>query len=434
MTIDEFGRKIKQSHPEYGDMSDADVGSKMIQKYPQYKDMVDQPPTPQSNPVKTLASNAVESIPAAGGVLGGLGGGIAGAAAGGIGALPGSAIGVAGGTGAGLAVRDTLRPFVGSSEKASAREAVVEPLVAGATDLLTGGLMLGGGKVLSSIGKFATEKLPVKMMNQVFKETLPETRAALKKGEEKLGETLGEIALKKGEKGGAEAIWQQATAKIDDLENGLQQVLANAQESVPIQKIRDTIAPLIKRYRDAGNEADAVALEHRLENIVNSNGELIPLQKANEIKRTLYTEARNAYNKVSSETMEGIKAIARGLKEGIEEGAGPMKKTIQQINKDLSYHGRIADSMVDRIARVGRNEMLSLKNASLLAGGVAGAAPTGGASMLPFIGAMGMTTPGMTTMAQTLKSAPKIIDPLAQTAKKGIDFVRRLGTQAVANQ
>lgn len=42
MTIEEFGRTVKQKHPEYNDLSDADLGSKMLVKFPQYKDMVNQ--------------------------------------------------------------------------------------------------------------------------------------------------------------------------------------------------------------------------------------------------------------------------------------------------------------------------------------------------------------------------------------------------------
>ena len=41
MNIEEFGKTIKQKHPQYNDLSDKDLGEKMLAKYPQYKDMVD---------------------------------------------------------------------------------------------------------------------------------------------------------------------------------------------------------------------------------------------------------------------------------------------------------------------------------------------------------------------------------------------------------
>lgn len=40
MTIDEFGKTIKQKYPQYQDIDDSELGQKMIEKYPQYNDMV----------------------------------------------------------------------------------------------------------------------------------------------------------------------------------------------------------------------------------------------------------------------------------------------------------------------------------------------------------------------------------------------------------
>jgi len=47
MKIEEFGQKIKAKHPEYQDLSDADLGQKMITKFPQYQDLVDKVETPK---------------------------------------------------------------------------------------------------------------------------------------------------------------------------------------------------------------------------------------------------------------------------------------------------------------------------------------------------------------------------------------------------
>lgn len=43
MTIDEFGRTIKQRYPEYQQYSDSDIGQQMLNKYPQYKSQVTVP-------------------------------------------------------------------------------------------------------------------------------------------------------------------------------------------------------------------------------------------------------------------------------------------------------------------------------------------------------------------------------------------------------
>jgi len=40
MTINEFGKTIKQKYPQYNDLPDSELGKKMLAKYPQYQDMV----------------------------------------------------------------------------------------------------------------------------------------------------------------------------------------------------------------------------------------------------------------------------------------------------------------------------------------------------------------------------------------------------------
>ena len=48
MSLEQFGQTIKAKHPEYGDLSNADVATKVLAKYPQYKDMV-APQAPTQN-------------------------------------------------------------------------------------------------------------------------------------------------------------------------------------------------------------------------------------------------------------------------------------------------------------------------------------------------------------------------------------------------
>lgn len=40
MTIEKFGKTIKQKYPQYQDMSDLELGEKMLAKFPQYQDMI----------------------------------------------------------------------------------------------------------------------------------------------------------------------------------------------------------------------------------------------------------------------------------------------------------------------------------------------------------------------------------------------------------
>lgn len=47
LTFEQLGQRVKQTHPEYNDLSDYEVGSRVVSKYPQYRDMVETPNVPQ---------------------------------------------------------------------------------------------------------------------------------------------------------------------------------------------------------------------------------------------------------------------------------------------------------------------------------------------------------------------------------------------------
>jgi len=42
MTIEEFGKQIKNKYPQYSDLPDSDLGQKMLSKYPQYQELLNQ--------------------------------------------------------------------------------------------------------------------------------------------------------------------------------------------------------------------------------------------------------------------------------------------------------------------------------------------------------------------------------------------------------
>lgn len=259
-----------------------------------------------------------------------------------------------------------------------------------------GALMSGIAKILEKGGKGTAKRL----MNSVFKEPLKETRSALSKG----GESLGEQALRKGEVGGTEGLYTKALGRIQGLEDDLQNSLIDSPQVVNINSIKKVTAPLVAKYRQAGNNTAADAIESRIMGIEGANGANIPASAANEIKRSIYDEARNAYGTEASANMEGLKAIARGIKESLDNIPG-----VSQINKDLSYYGRTADSMADKLARGGRNNVLGLTQGVLAGGGLAAAPATMGLSLAPALamGAMGSTV-GKTGAAQALNKGGEL--------------------------
>ena len=275
-----------------------------------------------------------------------------------------------------------------------------------AANTIGGGIGGGGAKILTrglqSAGRVATDTLPKKVMNSVFKEPLKDTRAAVKSGTK----TLGEMALERGEKGlSDEKIYQNAVTRINQLEDELTNKLASSKRIVPIADIRKAVEPLVKKYQAAGNVADAQAILDRIDGLEAYHGKSMPVSVANEVKRTLYDEARNGYGKTASETIEGIKAIARGFKEAIAskvDGA-------DEINKQLSYNGRIADSLVDRMSREGRNKMFGLTDTIM----AAPALVAGPAALLPVAAKKALeSTAGATAIANTLNTAGNVVNPM----------------------
>lgn len=248
----------------------------------------------------------------------------------------------------------------------------------------------GAGQLLNKAGKLATETAPKKIMNTVFKEPLKDTRAAISKGTK----TLGEEALERGERGlSDEKIYENAVTRLNQFEDELQSKLIESKRIIPIADLKQAVAPLVKKYQSSGNLNDAQAILNRIDALETYHGKAIPVSIANEIKRTLYDEARNSYGKLSSESMEGIKALAKALKEGIASKVPGASK----INEQLSYNGRIADSLIDSMARSGRNRMLGITDSILTVGGIAGVPATGGASMLPALASKALESTGTAT-------------------------------------
>ncbi len=267
----------------------------------------------------------------------------------------------------------------------------------------------GAGKLLSTVTK-GTSKM---MMNSEFKEPIKNTKAAVSKGQ-----TLGEEALQRGEKGtSAEAIFNKANSKVQSIEDDLQNTLLDSNKKVSLDNVRKAVDPLIKEYRQAGNTGAADAIEQRLAKIEAANGGNLPAPLANEVKRSIYDEISKAYGTEASANTEGLKGIARAIKDELAGIPG-----VAQSNKDLSYYGRIADSMRDKIVREGRNGLFGgLGRSVVLGGGLAAAPFTSGASLLPAIG-LGV---GGTTAVKT--GGANALNALGNMSLPGIQQLARIG-------
>lgn len=280
-----------------------------------------------------------------------------------------------------------------------------------------GSLVKGAGATLGGL----TKKLPERIMGSVFKEPIKTTRAGIAKGG-----SLGKEALAKGEVGTTKRIYEGAVKQIDNTEDELQQLLINSKGTVKVSDLRKAVKPLIDDLEDAADTTRAANILNRIAALEVRHGKNIPASAANGIKRRLYKEADAAYGTDKAGEMEGVKALARGIKESLENISGVPKDSISQLNKNLSYYGRIRNSMLDKLTRDERNQLLGLSDIPFGAGVlVPGAAPAavGGYLTKKALG----TTIGKTTLAQGLNKAGQGLDKVPSAVGAGITKTGQIG-------
>lgn len=288
-------------------------------------------------------------------ILGGAGGAVAGGVLGPAGVIGGGAFGAAGG--------ETLAQLL-SGEKANIGAVGRE----GALGAIPLGKILGlGGRIAS---KPLTQALPKTLMNRLFKEPLKrETLASVK-----AGKSLGEQALDRGIKGlNDEQIYAKAVTKLNEFEDVLRFKLGNSSQAVSLKSIKDEVNPLIKKLTDAGNLNAVNTIATRLTNLEAAHGKQIPVALANNVKRTLYGEVRKDYGKLASEEKEGIKTIARGLRENIAKKVPGSN----EINQELKFWGRLVDSLEEKMTNEQRKKIFGLIDTLFAGGGMLGGGPLG---------------------------------------------------------
>lgn len=363
---------------------------------------------------KSVINTVASAAPATLGVGLGIGGGM-------IGGAGGSALGTGAGTALGTVIKRATQNVAGIPTGKTPGELAFEPVTEGskaaAIDLATYGV----GKILSPVAKVATKTLPKYLMEGVFKESKRQAESKIREAAgERIGEgvlksigvgtgkdipsSLGEEALKRGETGSAEEILDRSLVAAGDLDSELDSIFASSKKKFNISEIQGDVGEYIKKLRSLGNTADADAVEQRLSDLSKVHKKDISLKDANEIKRGLYREVQKSYGSKSSEAIEGIKIIAKSIKEKIENKVGG--DAVSNINKELSYQERVINSMVSKLAG-GKMGLADI--ATVLTG--TGLAPTTSGASLALPAAMGVVkyAPAATRVSKFLgKTVPEV--------------------------
>lgn len=275
---------------------------------------------------------------------------------------------------------------------------------------VTAGVLQGAGAVANKAKDLITKKMPKRIMDSVFKETVKDTRKAIK-----TGDTLGQQALDRGGNvGTTEGLYTKAVQKINDTEDSLQSLLMEGKGRVKFSNVEKDLKSYLEELKQAGNPVYQT-IKDRIDLLKKTNGSSIPDVQANQIKRTLYDEVQKSYGIQGKPEDEGLKLIAKSIKDQI----GTNNPQILQMNKDLSFYGRQANSMVDKMTRDQRNNLFGLSDIPF-----AGGAMVPG-MQLPAIGGylakkVAGSTIGKTAIATGLNMAGKALDKLPAISPKVI--------------
>lgn len=273
------------------------------------------------------------------------------------------------------------------------------------------GLDTAMGTLFGTGAEYATKaagkglKAGAKMaFNTVFDEGKKGAENAVRKG----AKSLGEEALKRGESGSGDQMFKKAGEKLVSAEKKLQDMLQTSDKTIDMNEVFKSIEPQIKKWQEAGSGDKAESLLKRLMDIADENGMQIPASKANELKRTLYGEADNAYGTEKATSIEGVKKLAKGIKDQIQNAV----PEVEDINKELSYQGRIKDALLPQIGKEGRGKFLNALNVLTTAGGAVASVATGNPLPLlaPIISAAGSTPIALTTGGKALNKLGGSLD------------------------
>ena len=122
---------------------------------------------------------------------------------------------------------------------------------------------------------------------------------------------------------------------IDALDDKVSKAIEMSSASVKKSHAADAIKGTLQRFREQATPgADVKAIKKVWDEFNQRLGDLIPVQQAQAIKRGTYRVLADKYGEIGSASTEAQKAIARGLKEGIEEAepvVGPLNKRQSEL-------------------------------------------------------------------------------------------------------
>lgn len=364
-TLEQFGQTIKAKYPQYNDIPDAELGQKILDKYPQYKDMV------------TPATIGGPTQPTMGDIR-----------AGKAEILPGT-----------KAKTQSAKDFAVGAWKGLGRSAV--NLVKGALTISPVVGISGFNRnpvVDQTLDKASTALAPTNVAQKMggYAETGLELAAPIAGSAEKVGSgliktaqdfylsamkpsttlsleeraALAKTGLSEGVKLTERGV-EKMNGLIDTLEEKLGQIIKDAGEKggkIKTASLKPMIDEVKSLYGQTVNVAESqgnvAKLDQMYNDFVQKYGEEIGTEQAQKLKTNTYKVVRDSFGELAGSVKEGMKAMARGLKEGIVANAPES----EGVNKRLSSLYNFSDALEKSVKRIGNRDIISLGGKVIFSG------------------------------------------------------------------
>ncbi len=295
---------------------------------------------------RTWTDTAVDLLPAAGGMAGGIAGS-------GIASIPMAMAGGAVGEGARLAINRARGVETPSSAMDVAKDIGTQGAIQGAAQ----GVGMGIGRGIQAAG----ETLAPALMQSALKPGMAATFAAIKSGRvPPVVQTLLDEGVNVSH-GGISALQDIIGATNTEIKSAINSLPAGS--SVNPMRVAGRLSDAARRaFGQVNPQADLDAISEVGQNFLAAHGgQDIPVAAAQELKTGTYKALGNrAYGELKSATIEGEKALARGLKEEIASLAQSHGIDLTQLNLREGKALDALDAVVKRVATGGNANPLGL--------------------------------------------------------------------------
>ena len=212
----------------------------------------------------------------------------------------------------------------------------------GLTTGMTEGVFRGAGKIAKAVAP--------RLMTSVLKPI----KAELTKGK-----NLGQRALEEGFFGTKGMMFRKASSNVSKYEDKLQDILTKSKKQADISSVYGDLDKLKKNY--FGNSASLNAIEDMKNSIASEFKQFgqygrLPVAKVNELKRSLYSQAKpSQFGTSEAPHLANIrKTAARSMKEAIER----VEPGVKNINKKIGTSAAVRDSIENRLYQQAKREIL----------------------------------------------------------------------------